>query len=118
MSPRDPFVGLMAFLGTFMVLALGVYPVIGEWIVLHDYYSPEQIERDDIRVVEIVRKQEIGFSNGDRVPYESQTKLKCVAVLGGLTFAYALVAIWLLHRLRSGLVSPARRSIPGLPGRL
>jgi len=113
LSLRDPFVGLMAMLGTIMVLWLVVYPPIGKELLLRYYYNSAEIERQHIRVVEIVGKREVVFTNGDRKEYEEPARLMLLGTCAALAAPVFLLACWLRVRYGPGKAAGRTGCCPG-----
>lgn len=98
LSFRDPFYGLMAVLGVFMILWLVVYPPIAEAVLLRYYYPAEEIKQQHLHVVQIIGKREVVFSNGERKVYEPRARLLLVGICGGLSVPVLVLVCWALAR--------------------
>jgi hypothetical protein len=115
MSPRQP--GRLQFLrgesfakGTFLagflfgyiVLILIIYRPIHETVLLRYFYSSEEIQRDNLHVVEILRNRDIIIiiSNGDRQSFDTGLTWICLGLANGLTLAWLALAYWAFPRLK------------------
>lgn len=107
-SLRDPFWGILACAGSWAFVGFVVFPPIGETILLVHYFSAEEIERENLHVVEIVGKQEVVFSNGERRPYESSARYQCAAAGFGIWIATIAVVLGVLALSGNELVGRIR----------
>jgi hypothetical protein len=105
--------GLSALLIPGIILMTVVYPPIQEAVLLRSYYAPEEIERSDLRVMQIVAKREIVFSNGDRRTYETIPKLMCTGIALGLSAAWFGVMCWGIASLNRRRPVPRQRKDDG-----
>lgn len=95
------------FLSGILVI-LVVYRPIHEAVMLRYYYTPEEIRRDNLRVVEIVaRRGIIIFSNGERRAYETRLKVLFVGIAGALTLAWFAVGLRAIARFNRRFPPPS-----------
>lgn len=103
--------GLFALLAALflsgILVILVVYRPIHEAVMLRYYYTPEEIRRDNLRVVEIVAKRDIIFSNGERRAYETRLKVLFVGIAGALTLAWFAVGLRAIARFNRRFPPPS-----------
>jgi hypothetical protein len=95
---QNPFWGIVCLILPFLILWMVIFPWIGEAVLLRYYYTPEEIERENLRVVKIIGKREVVFSNGERRPYESYPKRMLVGICVALSLPLFALVCWCLHR--------------------
>jgi len=101
---------LAALFFSAILVILVVYPPIHEAVMLRYYYTPEEIRRDNLYVVEIVGKRDIIYSNGERRAYETGLKVLFAGIAGGLTLAWVAVGNCAITRFKTPVsTGPARR---------
>ena len=107
--------GLFALLAALFLSGILVIMVVNrpihEAVMLRYYYTPEEIREDNLRVVEIVAKRDIIFSNGERRAYDTGLKVLFAAIAGGLLLAWVTGGNCVVGRFSRRLPRDRARSV-------